>query len=62
MNAVHQTFAPFLRAACPIPPMPSEAQAEAIDREMLADKLNDGYTKRNDAAAMALQVKHGSAT
>ena len=23
MNAVHQTFAPFLRAACPIPPMPS---------------------------------------
>lgn len=62
MNAVHQTFAPFLSAACPIPPMPSEAQADAIDREMLADKLNDGYTKRNDAAAMALQVKHGSTT
>lgn len=60
MNAINPSFAPFLRAACPIPPMPSEAQAEAIDHEMLADKLNDGYTKRNDAAAMALQVKHGA--
>ena len=41
--------------------MPSEAQAEAIDHEMLADKLNDGYTKRNEAAAFALQVKNGGA-
>lgn len=62
MNAVHQTFAPFLRAACPMPPVPSAAQAEAIDAAMLADKLNDGYTKRNDAAAMALQIKHGNAS
>ena len=60
MNAVHQTFAPFLASIAPPPPMPSEAQAEAIDAAMLADKLNDGYTKRNDAAAMALQIKQGA--
>lgn len=35
--------------------------ADAIDRAMHADKLTDGYNRRNDAHAMALQVKHGSA-
>lgn len=54
------------RALAPFAPPQSEVHqivldADAIDREMLADKLNDGYTKRNEAAAFALQVKSGGA-
>lgn len=53
------------RALAPFAPPQSEvhriaAQADAIDRAMHADKLADGYNRRNDAQAMALQVKHGS--
>ena len=66
MNAVHPTFAPFLASICPaewpgIRKDPTPEQAEAIDAAMLADKLNDGYNRRNDAQAMALQVKNGGA-
>ena len=52
MNTVNPTRAPE-------PPLPTP---EAIDAAMHADKLADGYTKRNEAAAFALQVKHGSTT
>ena len=65
MNAVHQTFAPFLRIIAP-PSTPSRpeltpADPSAIDRAMLIDKLTDTYNRCNDAAAMALQIKHGDA-
>ena len=52
VNTVNPTRAPE-------PPLPTP---EAIDAAMHADKLADGYTKRSDAAAMALQIKHGDAS
>ena len=65
MNAV---LPPVLaRALAPLAPPKSvvhkivaDADAEAIDRAMLADKLEDGYGRRRDAMAMEMQRKYGS--
>lgn len=44
-------LAPFV-----VPKPLSEAECLAIDRAMHADKINDGYGKRNEANAMRLQM------
>ena len=45
----------------PAPETPSaynHAEALELDREMLQDKLADGYARRNDAAALRLQMDY----
>jgi hypothetical protein len=52
MTTLHPVIAQALRPAAPLP----EADALAIDMAMHADKLDDGYGKRNEASALRLQM------
>jgi hypothetical protein len=53
MNNLHPLFQAILKPY--IPPLQSP---EAIDRAMLADKLADGYNKRNIENAIKLEQKN----
>ena len=54
-NAMHPLFQAILRPYMPPEPKPSP---EAIDRAMLADKLADGYSKRNIERAIKLEQQN----
>jgi len=53
MNELHPLFAAILRPYTPPEPTP-----EAIDAAMLADKLADGYNRRNIERAIKLELKN----
>ena len=52
---IHPLFAAILRPYAPPAPLPTP---EAIDAAMLADKLADGYNKRNIERAIRLELKN----
>ena len=54
-NSIHPLFQAILRPYMPPPPKPSP---EAIDTAMLADKLADGYNKRNIEQAIKLEQQN----
>jgi hypothetical protein len=54
-NSIHPLFQAILRPYMPSAPKPSP---EAIDRAMLADKLADGYNKRNIERAIKLEQQN----
>ena len=53
-NSIHPLFQAILRPYMPPEPKPSP---ESIDAAMLADKLADGYNKRNIERAIRLEYK-----
>lgn len=52
---MHPLFEDILRPYAPPAPLPTP---EAIDAAMLADKLADGYNKRNIERAIRLELKN----
>lgn len=52
---MHPLFEAILRPYTPPAPLPTP---EAIDRAMLADKLADGYNKRNIERAIKLEQQN----
>ena len=52
---IHPLFEAILRPYAPPAPLPTP---EAIDAAMLADKLADGYNKRNIERAIRLELKN----
>jgi hypothetical protein len=54
MNEMHPLFAAILKPYTP----PLYPTPEAIDRAMLADKLADGYGKRNIERAIKLEQQN----
>ena len=52
---MHPIFQAILRPYTPPAPLPTP---EAIDAAMLADKLADGYNKRNIEQAIRLELKN----
>jgi len=56
-NSMHPLFQAILRPYMPPEPKPSPA---AIDKAMLADKLSDGYNKRNIERAIRLENQNAT--
>ena len=54
---IHPLFEAILRPYAPPAPLPSP---EAIDAAMLADKLADGYNKRNIERAINLELRYAN--
>jgi len=54
---IHPLFEAILRPYAPPAPLPTP---EAIDAAMLADKLNDGYNKRNIERAINLELRYAN--
>jgi len=52
---IHPLFEAILRPYAPPAPLPTP---EAIDAAMLADKLADGYSKRNIERAIKLEQQN----
>jgi len=52
---IHPLFEAILRPYAPPAPLPTP---EAIDAAMLADKLADGYSKRNIERAIRLEQQN----
>lgn len=55
MNNLHPLFKAILKPYSPPVQLPTPEQ---IDSAMLADKLNDGYNKRNIERAIRLEQKN----
>jgi hypothetical protein len=55
---IHPIFQAILRPYAPPAPLPTP---EAIDAAMLADKLADGYSKRNIERAIRLEQQNARA-
>ena len=53
---VHPIFADILNSFAAAPAQATEAQALQADMELLRDKQNDGYFRRQEAQAMRLQL------
>ena len=61
MNTLHPLFQQIAQihgAPAPMTAAELETHNQAIDAAMMADKEADGYAQRNQAQALALQVKH----
>jgi len=54
---IHPLFEAILRPYAPPAPLPTP---EAIDAAMLADKLADGYSKRNIERAINLELRYAN--
>lgn len=61
LHPLFQQIAQMHGAPAPMTAAELERHHEAIDAAMMADKLIDGYGKRNEKQAMDLQIKHEDA-